>query len=84
MYFLNDTSAETFRTRMAHHKTGQQKMLESLGIAVEDERTVLKFSTKKGESGEDVVAYVQFALPSPLKKYPVMILDEGDLDGQKV
>jgi len=65
---------------MAHHKTKQQETLENLGMAVEDERTVFNFKVQKNEDVNelDVVVYVQFATPSALKKYPVVILEEGD------
>lgn len=81
LHFDNETSAETFRTRMHHHKSKQDQTLEGLGLQEAESRTVLKFKVKKQkqEDGGAVVAYVQFALPSPLKKYPVIILEEKDL-----
>lgn len=79
LYFLDGTNAETFRTRMAHHKAKQEKTLEGLGVAVEDERTVLSFKTKKEENGEAVVAHVQFTQPSQMRKYPVLIVEDSDL-----
>lgn len=79
LYFESETNAETFRTRMHHHKAQQDKFLEGLGLANSEERTVLRFRTKKEKDGGAVVAHVQFALPSPLKKYPVIILEEKDL-----
>lgn len=81
LHFPDATSAETFRTRLHHLKTKQEKTFVGLGLAVEDERTVLKFRTEEGKEGEGVVAYIQFAAPSPLKKYPVLILEEKDLQG---
>lgn len=81
LYFVDATSAETFRTRMAHHKAKQQKTLEDLGMWVSEERTILHFKLEKNkeEGAVDVTAFVEFALPSPLKKYPVFIVEEGDL-----
>lgn len=81
LYFQDASAAETFRTRMHHHKAKQEKTLEGLGFANEEERTVLQFRTKQEPNGEAVVAYVQFALPSPLKKYPVVIIEQKDLEG---
>jgi hypothetical protein len=79
LYFIDTDSAENFRTRMHHHKTKQEKTLEGLGLSNEEERTVLRFTVKKNETGNEAVAYVQFAPASPLKRYPVVILDETDL-----
>jgi hypothetical protein len=81
LYFPDAPSAETFRTRLHHHKAKQEKTLEGLGLRTEEDRTVLSFKTKKDdkEGSEAVVAYIAFALPSPLKKYPVVILEEKDL-----
>lgn len=81
LHFITAVAAETFRTRMAHHKTKQEQALEGLGLLVDgEEKTVFKFTIQKNEDATqaDVVVYAQFALPSPLKKYAVMILEEGD------
>jgi hypothetical protein len=75
--------AENFRTRMAHHKAKQEKTLEGLGVAVEDERTQFSFKVQKPEEqSAEVVAFLQFASPSPLRRYPVVILEESDLAPQ--
>lgn len=84
LHFLNEVAAETFRIRLHHHKTKQEKTFEQLGLVVEDERTVLSFKLKKKEDGEEVTAFVQFALPSPLKKYPVLIIEEEDLGDAQI
>jgi hypothetical protein len=83
LYFPDKSQAETFRTRMHHHKSKQDSLLEKLGLASAEERTVLNFKVKIEENPETteapVIAYIQFARPSPLKKYPVMIIEEKDL-----
>ncbi len=79
LHFNNATEAESFRTRMHHHKAAQQKMLEGLGLMNADERTSLSFKTKKEDNGEAVVALVKFVSQAPLKKYPVLILEQKDI-----
>lgn len=81
LHFLHAVAAETFRTRLHHHKSAQEKTFLSLGLAVEDERTVLSYKVVSKEGSEEVVVYVAFTTPSPLKKYPVMILEEKDMSG---
>ena len=83
LHFDNATSAESFRTRLHQHKSKQEKTFIGLGLASEDEKTVLKFRTQGKEDAEEVVAFVQFALPSPLKKYPVVIIEEADVVNQE-
>lgn len=84
LHFMTKGEAETFRTRLHHHKSKQEKTFVSLGLAVEEERTVLQFRLQKKEDAEEVVAFIQFASPSPLKKYPVLIIEEEDLNGAQV
>lgn len=81
LHFPNATAAETFRTRMQRHKKDQETKLERLGLWSEEDKSVLSFKIKEEERSGEVVAYVHFAPPSPLKKYPVIILEEGDIDG---
>lgn len=83
LHFPDATSAETFRTRMHHHKAQQEENLKKLGLWNDEEKTVLSFRTKADdkEGSKEVVAYVAFQLPSPLKKYKVLILEEEDLKG---
>jgi hypothetical protein len=80
MHFANVTDSETFRIRMHHHKSKQERVLLGLGMTNEDERTVLSFRTQKAPNGgEEIIAYVGFIAPSPLKKYKVLILEPQDL-----
>lgn len=79
LHFPNADAAESFRTRLHHHKSRQEKTFIGLGLAVEDERTVLKYKVQKKDESEEVVAFVQFAQQSPLKKYPVVIIEEQDI-----
>lgn len=81
LHFPHKSAAETFRTRLHHQKTAQETSFAKLGMTNDEEKTVLQFRMSKpqGAEGEELVAYVQFALPSPLKKYPVLIIEEDDL-----
>lgn len=81
MHFNSATDSEVFRIRMHHHKAKQERVLLGLGMTNEDERTVLSFRLQKSKDpgSEEVVAYVAFLPPSPLKKYKVLILEEQDL-----
>lgn len=80
LHFPNAGAAETFRTRLHHHKAAQEKTFIGLGLANADEKTVLHFKIQKSAEGEEVVAYAAFVLPSPLKKYPVVIIEEQDVN----
>lgn len=83
--FANKAAAESFRVRLHHHKSKQDKLLEGLGMQVEEDRTVVSFKlqTSPEEQGsEEVIAFIQFAQPSPLKKYKVMIINDAELEQQ--
>jgi len=81
LHFPDATSAETFRTRLHHHKSKQEKTFLGLGLAVEDEKTILSYKVVTDPTAEAVAVYVSFVAPSPLKKYPVVILEEKDIEG---
>jgi hypothetical protein len=47
LYFPDAPSAETFRTRLHHHKAKQEKTLEGLGLRTEEDRTVLILQNRR-------------------------------------
>lgn len=81
LQFENATEAESFRTRMHHHKAKQEETLEGLGFASEEDRTTFSFRIKKSKTDETIVAYAAFVAVKVTKKYPVLILEEKDLPG---
>lgn len=87
LYFADTDIAENFRTRMHHHKRKQEEVMEGLGFSNEEERTQITFKVKAnhGTEGLDgVVAYISFVRKSPLKRYPVLILEEKDLKDAEI
>lgn len=84
LQFPDSSVAENFRTRMHHHKTKQTQALVNLGMVVEDEGTVFQFKTQKDKDSEAIVAHCSFVAKSPLKTYPVLILEEKDEESAKI
>lgn len=82
LYFPSPQDAETFRVRMHHYKKKQESVLEGLGIKNEDDRTVLSFKYSRDprtSESPEVIAMAAFSMPSPLRKYPVIILGPDDI-----
>lgn len=88
LYFLDKEVAENFRTRLHHHKTKQEKVMEGLGFSNEEERTQISFKFKNNVSTsseeQGIVAYISFIRKLPLKKYPVLILEQADLADEEI
>ena len=88
LYFPDPDVAENFRTRLHHHKSKQEKVMEGLGFSSEEDRTQVRFKVQENvnEAAEKdgTVAYISFVRKSPLRKYPVLILEPDDLKDAEI
>jgi hypothetical protein len=88
LYFPDEDVAENFRTRLHHHKSKQEKVMEGLGFSSEEDRTQVRFKLKKNTNDaaekDGTVAYISFIRKSPLRKYPVIILEPDDLKDEEI
>lgn len=84
LYFPDKDVAENFRTRLHHHKSKQEKIMEDLGFWNEEDRTQITYKVRPDEVNDGSVAYISFTRKSPLRKYPVLILEEKDLNDAEI
>ena len=66
---------------MHHFKSRQERTLEAIGAKNEEERTVFSFMIKPNpEGGQDVAALAAFTEPKTMRRYTVVLLEDGDLE----